>query len=145
MVPGSGWKILDWCPQSLCWCIICQKHLLCDFTVASDLYKFEGVCLGKKQKFPATEVETETELTLYFRGHQAEKSMGKSRSTIIPIMTKWHKGSEYSDLELTSGRNQSNQNHSFPGFLVKFTWRFIKLNGYNKHKCRSLHSFCSLK
>ena len=29
--------------------------------------------------------------------------MRKSRSTVIPIMTKWHKDSEYDDLELTSG------------------------------------------
>ena len=34
-----------------------------------------------------------------------EMSMRKSRSTVIPIMTKWHKDSEYDDLELTSGRN----------------------------------------
>ena len=60
--------------------------------------------------------------------------MGKPRSTIIPIMTKWHKDSEYSNLELTSRKNQSNQNHSFPGFFVKFTWQFINLNIYNKHK-----------
>lgn len=72
--------------------------------------------------------------TLYCRANRVETSMGKSRSTIIPIMTKWHEDSEYSDLELTSGKNQSNQNHSFPGFLVKFPWQFINLNIYNKYK-----------
>ena len=126
--------------------IICQKHLLCDSTGTSDFYKFEGVFGKKSRSFLLLKFRMKhNSYTLYFRANRVEMSMGKSRSTIIPIMTKWHKGSEYSDLELTSRRNQSNQNHSFPGFLVKFTWRFIKLNGYNKHKCRSLHAFCSLK
>ena len=83
--------------------------------------------------------------TLYFRANQVEMSMGKSRSIIIPIMTKWHKDSEYGDLELTSGRNQSDQDPSFPGFSVRLTQQFVKLTIYYKHKQRSLPTFHSLR
>lgn len=64
-----------------------------------------------------------------------EMSVRKSRSTVIPVMTKWHKDSEYDDLGLTSGRNHRLE-LLISGFLVRLIQQFINLTIYNKHKPR---------